>query len=376
MSQEDKSMDFEKIARKEMSKMSTYVPGIRSQEVKEKYGLDRVVKLASNENPLGPSPKAIEAIKVAASMGHIYPDSTAMKVRTLLAKKHNCEVENIILTAGGEELIKLFCGAFLNQGDETIISELGFGLHFRGSQMQGATVVSIPVKEDYSDDLDEFANKISDKTKIVFITNPNNPTGMMNSRDAIANFLTKVPENVLVMIDEAYFEFAVEYPEYPDATEFLAQYPNIIILRTLSKVVGLAGVRVGYGIAHEGMIAEIMKLKGAFNVSILAQEGAYAALLDTDHLEKTVLENRLSLNLLKEYFDKKGYHYLKSGGNFIFVDLGVSSRIVHEDLIEKGVILRPGHLWGRDQFTRISSGTIEETEYILKIMDEYLENRV
>ncbi len=367
-------MNFEKIARKEISMMSTYVPGVREQEVKEKYGLDEIIKLASNENRLGPSPKAIEAIIKAASMGHIYPDSTAMKARKLLAEKHNVGVENIILTAGGEELIKLFCGTFLDKGDETIISELGFGLHFRGSQMQGATVVTIPVKEDCSDDLDEFANQITDKTKVIFITNPNNPTGMINSRDAIAKLLSKVPENVLVMIDEAYFEFAVEYPEYPDCTEFLNQYPNIIILRTLSKVVGLAGVRIGYGIAHPGMIAEIMKLKGAFNVSILAQEATCAALLDVEHIEKTVLENRASLNMLKEYFDKNGLHYLKTGTNFIFVKLGVSSKVAHEDLNKKGVILRPGYLWGRDEFTRISSGTVEETKIVLKVLDEYLKN--
>jgi|LGOV01.1.fsa_nt_gb histidinol-phosphate aminotransferase len=367
-------MDISKVVREEMSMMSAYVPGVRQQEVKEKYGLDEVIKLASNENPLGPSPKAIEAIKNAASMGHIYPDSTSMKVRKLLSEKHNVGVDSIILTAGGEELIKLFCGTFLNKGDETIISELGFGLHFRGSQMQGATVVTIPVREDLSDDLDEFANKITDKTKIIFVTNPNNPTGMMNARDDIAKLLSKVPENVLVMIDEAYFEFAVEHPEYPDCTEFLSQYPNIIILRTLSKVVGLAGVRVGYGIASSEIIAEILKLKGAFNVSILGQEAAYAALLDVDHLEKTVLENRESLNMLKEYFDDNGIHYLKTGANFIFVDLGISSKVVHEDLIKKGVILRPGHLWGRDKFTRISSGTVEETETIIKVLDEYLKS--
>lgn len=368
-------MDIQKLARKEMSQLSAYVPGIRSQEAKEKYGLDKVIKLASNENPLGPSPKAIEAMKEAAYMAHIYPDSTAIKVRTLLAEKLGVKVEQIILTAGGEELIKLFCGVFLDKGDEVILSQLGFGLHFRGAQMQGAKLQVVPVKEDYSDDLDEFVNRINDKTKVIFVTNPNNPTGLINSRESIEKFLSRVPENVLVMIDEAYFEFAVEHEEYPDCIQYLDQYPNLIILRTLSKVVGLAGARVGYGVASAEIIAEIMKLKGAFNVNIIAQEGAYAALQDEEHIQKTILENRLSLNMMKEYFDKNGYSYLKPGGNFIFVDLKISSKTVHEDLIKRGVILRPGHLWGVDKFTRISSGTVEETEYLLQVLDQYLKEK-
>ncbi|WP_317855183.1 histidinol-phosphate transaminase [Chakrabartyella piscis] len=367
-------MDFSNIVRPEVGKMSAYVPGVRSQEVKERFGVENIIKLASNENPLGPSPKAIEAICLAAKEGHIYPDSTAMKVRTLLAKKHNVAVGNILLAAGGEEVIRLFCGTFLNAGEETIISQLGFGLHFRSSQMYGGKVVTIPVKEDLSDDLDAFAENITDKTKIVFVTNPNNPTGIMNSRDEIVKLLAKVPSHVLVMIDEAYFEFAVEHEGYPDCTEFLEQYPNLIILRTLSKVVGLAGIRVGYAIAHENMIAEILKLKAAFNVSSIAQEAAYAALLDEEHIERTILENRKSLEMLKKFFEEKGLHYLPTAANFIFVDLGIGSQKAHEDLIREGVILRPGHLWGdiAAPFTRISSGTVAETQVVIDTLEKYL----
>ncbi len=368
-------MNYEKIARKEMGNMAAYIPGMRSQEAIEKYGLTHVVKLASNENPLGPSPKAIEAIAEAAKVGHIYPDSTAWKLRTLLAGKHKVTPEQVIVTAGGEELIRLFSGAYIAEGDEVIISELGFGLHFRGGQMQGAKIMTIPVKADLSDDIDGMINAISQKTKVVFITNPSNPTGHINKRADMEKLFKAVPKDVLIMVDEAYFEFAVEHEEYPDCMEYLADYPNMIILRTLSKVVGLAGVRVGYGVASAGLIAQIMKLKAAFNVSILALEGAYAALLDEAHIDRTILENRNSLNMFKEYFDKKGLKYVKPGGNFIFVDLGVGSFEAHQDLIKLGLIVRPGGAWGKDAFTRISSGTIEETKFAIDILDKYLASK-
>lgn len=365
-------MNIAELAREEMKQMRAYVPGARQDDVKEKYGIEHVVKLASNENPLGPSPKAVEAIKNMAASIHIYPDSQYKRARKAISEKLNVDPDQLIIGNGGEEVIRLLCETFLNKGDEVVISELGFGEHFIFSQMMGAECVVVPVTEKCDADLDEFLNKITNKTKMIFVTNPNNPTGKIVPRARMEAFLSKIPENILVMIDEAYFEFARLNPDYPDCTKYLDRYKNLFILRTFSKVTGLAGLRVGYGIADKAIIAEINKIKGAFNVNTLAAEVAIAAVNDDEHVQKTLEINTKSLDMMRAYFDKKGYQYFDTATNFIFVDFGINSAILHENLMEKGVILRPGSLWGQENFMRISSGTIEQTEEVLNVLESVL----
>ncbi len=358
--------------REELKGMSTYVPGTRVSYVKEKYNLEKVVKLASNENPLGVSPKAVQAIKDAANGVNIYPDSECNRLRGVIADKLSVKSEQVIVGNGGEEIIRFICEALLDKDDEVVISELGFGLHIKSSQLMGAKVNIVPLLPNYDYDFDGFLGAISDKTKIVFITNPANPTGKVTERSVLEAFLAKVPSNVLVLIDEAYYEFATFNKDYPNGIDYLDTYKNVMVLRTFSKVAGLAGLRVGFGIASVEFIGELNKIKGVFNVSVVAIEAACAAMQDDEHIEKSVELNRESLKRMMEYFNKKNIEYLEPHGNFIFVDFKTDGKELYNSLLEKGVILRGGFLWGKDTWMRISSGTMEETKILIDALDAVL----
>lgn len=365
-------MNISKLARKELNNMRAYVPGARIPETMEKYGLNRVVKLASNENPLGPSPKAVEAIINAATGVSMYPDSRCTAAREAIAQKQGVDPDQIIIGNGGEEIIRFICESFINKGEEFIISYLGFGLHTKSAQMMGGKCVSIPMIGDYDYDLEAFLSAVTEKTKIMFITNPNNPTGKIIPKAQMESFLERVPEDVLVLVDEAYFEFAKQNPDYPDCTQYLNQYQNLIVLRTLSKVVGLAGMRIGYAITSKEIAAEMSKLKGTFNVNTLALTAGIAAVADETHIERTIAENNKSFDMMRSYFDKKGLRYLPTSANFLFVDMQMPSTELFETLMQNGVILRPGFQWGEENFMRISSGTVEETEFLLNVLDRVL----
>lgn len=367
-------MDINKITRVELDNLSTYTPGERQSYVEEKYGIpsNEVIKLASNENPLGASPRAIERIKDAADFVSIYPDSLCMSTRELIAEKMGVTSGNVLVSSGGEELFKLIGETFLTGDDEAIIAELGFGLHFKYTQMMGTDIKTIPLKEDFTYDLQGFLDAINEKTKIIFITNPANPIGNIIGKNDLEDFLDKVPDDVLVLLDEAYFEFANIHEDYPNGLDYLSKHSNLMVLRTFSKIAGLAGIRVGYLISSEEIVAALMKVKGVFNVNTLAIAAAEASLQDEDHINKTLMTNKMSLNLMMEYFDKKKIEYIYTYTNFIFVNFARDSRELHETLMSKGVIIRPGHLWKKDEWMRISSGTIEQTEKMLKVFDQVL----
>ncbi len=357
--------------RKELDLLRPYIPGKPIEEVQKEYNIDKIEKLASNENPLGPSPKAVEAIIREAKNINFYPDAYAMKLKEAIAEKVNLTHENIIVGNGGEQTLSMVAQTFINHGDEAIMADTTFGLYETNVLNMGGVVVKLPLKN-YKHDLDGFVEKINDKTKIIYICNPNNPMGNILTKYEINNFVAGVPEDIVILFDEAYYNYAKVNPEYPETTDVLAKRPNTIILRTFSKVGGIAGVRVGYILTSKEIATQIGKIKDVFNVNSLAQAAALAVLEDEEHIEKTVKLNYESLALMERYFDGNNLEYIKSNANFIFVNINTHSEPVFEELMKRGIIIRPGFLWGRDNWMRVSTGTIEQTEKFIKVLDGIL----
>ncbi len=358
------------IFRKELAGLKEYVPGKPIEDVMKQYGLTSIVKLASNENPLGPSKKAVEAIKREAENIHIYPDGAALELREKLSKKHGVSMEQILIGSGGEQILKLIAHTLVNEGDEVIFGAPSFALYDIMSSHIGAKCISLPLTEDFRHDLKAFEEHLNEKTKIVYICNPNNPTGNIMPKAELLDFISKLPESVVLMLDEAYFEYAIHDPEYLDGLEILKDRANTIILRTFSKVAGLAGLRIGYCFSSTEIIREMSKIKGVFNANRIGQMAAIASLDDDEHISNTIALNKRSLDMMKEYFRNHNMKYVESHANFIFVDINQSSREAYIELQKRGVIIRPGFLWGFENYIRVSSGTIEQTEIFIKALDD------
>lgn len=357
--------------RRELLKFRPYVPGKPIEEVKREYGLSEIEKLASNENQLGPSPLAMEAIIKAVKDINQYPESTAIDLKKDLAAHLSVNAENLVIGNGGEELLSIIAQTFINEGDEVIVAEPSFGIYNTTTGLLGAKIVSVPfIGKNY--DLPGMAAKITDKTKLLYLCSPNNPTGNIITKAELDRFFGMIPDDLVVILDEAYFEFASMDPDYPDGVKYLKKRENTVILRTFSKVAGIAGVRIGYLIASERIAAEMNKVKLTFNVNRLAQEAGRAALKDLDHTRKTVELNRKSLDRMEAYFDEKGLDYFKSHANFIFVDVKRHSGPVFEELLKRGVIVRPGHFWGWNNWIRISTGTLDQTQKLIDRLEEVL----
>jgi histidinol-phosphate aminotransferase len=358
------------IFRNDLDGLGVYVPGKSSEMVMKEFGLTEIIKLASNENPLGPSKLAVEAIKNEAANVNIYPDPTASALKEKLGAKYGFKESEIIIGNGGEEILKMLAMATINRGDEAIMAEPTFSLYDISVSYMGGVSVKIPLKEDLSMNLDAMIEAITDKTKLMYICNPNNPIANIINKKELEEFVAKVPEHVVLVIDEAYYEYAIRNAEYPNGLEILKKRPNTLVMRTFAKVAGLAGMRIGYSFASEEIISEINKVRNVFNVNRLAQAAAVASMDDEKHIENTVNLNFESLGLFAEYFESKGMKYIESNANFIFVNIGMDSKIVFTELQKKGMILRPGFIWGYDTWVRISSGDIESTKKFIKALDE------
>lgn len=365
-------MSEKNLFRKEVLTLKRYVPGKPIEEVKKELGLEDIVKLASNENPLGPSKKAVAAIKKEAENIHIYPDSTAVSVREKLAEKYNLTPNQIVLGNGGEEILKFIAATFVNEGDEAIMAVPSFGLYATSVAHMGGKPVQIPLKN-YKHDFEAFIQNVTDKTKLIYVCNPNNPTGNIMTADDVDYLLSNISEDIVVVLDEAYYEYAIKNPEYPVSLDILKKRPNTIILRTFSKVAGLAGVRTGYALTSEAIVNEMTKVKGVFNANRLAQVAAIAALEDQEHIDQTVALNYESMGKMVECFEEKGLEYIKSNSNFIFVNVDSDSRVIFQKLLEQGVIVRPGFLWSWDEWIRVSTGTMEQTERFIEALDLVLQ---
>lgn len=364
--------DFNQLTRQALNGIKPYVPGKPIEEVQREYGLTDIIKLASNENPLGPAPKAVEAVQKGLVNAHIYPDGSCYQLRQALAAFQGLDAGCFIVGNGSDEIIKLLAEAFINEGDEAIMGQPSFSEYDFAVTLMGGKMVKVPVKEDFALDLDAMAGAINERTKLIFLCNPNNPTGAIVTGKEIEAFLDRVPGNIVVVFDEAYFEY-VEDPEYRSGLEFLkAGRPNVMVLRTFSKIYGLAGLRIGYGMAQPELIQWVNRAREPFNVNSLAQWGARAALEDTEFIAKSRRVNNQGKEYLYRAFQDRGIKYIPTHTNFIFADVGVDSKALFTAMLKKGVIIRTGDIFGYPTFIRVTIGTPEENRRFIEVLDETL----
>ncbi|TWT02472.1 histidinol-phosphate transaminase [Planomicrobium sp. CPCC 101079] len=356
--------------RKTLDAIEPYSPGKPIWEVQKELGLERVIKLASNENPLGPSPKALEAIKNGLAELNRYPDADASMLKQAIAKEYGVNPQQVIPTNGADELITLISEAFLETGDEVIVPSPSFSEYDFGAHIMGATVVPVPFAEDFKYDVDALIAAVTEKTKLIYICTPNNPTGTYIAKADIEK-LVKAVKGALIVFDAAYSHFA-EDEDYTNGIEFIqAGYP-VLTLQTFSKIYGIAGVRVGYGIAPEFIIQAILKVKEPFNVNSLAQIAATAAIGDTEHVRSSQAVNKAGREQLYKIFDGLGLAYTKSMGNFVLVHVGPEGERIYKELMAKGVIVRYGKTWGLPEHIRVSVGTEEENAFFGEVLSGLL----
>ena len=351
--------------------LKPYIPGKPISEVKRELGLDKVIKLASNENPLGCSPKATEAVTKWASNMAIYPDGNCTELRNALAEKLDLKPGQFLFGAGTDQILELIAQTFVNPGDNTISAHPSFSRYETVTQIMDGKLIKVPLDKNYRLDLEGFLNHIDEKTRIVWICNPNNPTGTIITSQELDSFLEKLPKDILVVLDEAYYEYA-RGGDYPESLELLDKYNNIIILRTFSKIYGLAGLRIGYAISNEDTIGYINRVRGPFNVNAGAQLAAVAALEDQDFLAKSLESNNKGKHYLYKAFDEMGLDYIPTHTNFIMVNVRTDSNQLFAELLEKGVIIRSGDIFGMDDWIRVTIGSPEENEIFIQALKEVL----
>lgn len=352
-----------------LKNLSPYKPGKSIENIKKEYNIDNVIKLASNENPYGTSPKALKVFDNPTSL-ELYPDNYCTLLRDELSKKLNINKENLIFGNGSVEIIQMLCRTFLSRNDEVITCTPSFSSYWSETILQEAKIIEVPLK-DYVFDLKGILEKITNKTRIIFITNPNNPTGTIVNKLSLTDFLNKVPKDILVILDEAYYEFVKNKDEYPESVEFLKNFSNICILRTFSKAYGLASIRIGYGITTPEIINELEKSRVPFNINTVAQKAATNALLDTDFINYSYTKNKEVLEYLYKELDKLNIFYIKSEANFIMIDTKQNSNEAFEKLLHYGFIVRPGFP-NMDTFIRVSIGTFEQMKLFIDALKEIL----
>lgn len=357
--------------RKEIEKLKPYVPGKSAAEVEKELKITSIVKLASNENPLGPSPKALELIKRRLNDLSIYPDQHSIELKEALAKKLGLDMKNIIIGNGSDEIMQLAAATFLSAREEAIISENTFSTYEFVVRLFDGNPIFIPLK-DYTYDLEAMAKAIGGKTKLIFLCNPNNPTGTIFTDKAFDSFLKNVPKNVIVVIDEAYSEY-VECKDYPKSIDYVKEGKSIIVLRTFSKIYGLAGLRVGYGIARPEIINYLNLVKLPFNVNRLAQGAATASLEDSEQIKRSIKSNKEGKAYLYSELDKLGLKFLKTEANFIWIDVKRAADVLFMELMRQGIIVRPLSSFSMPEAIRVTVGTAEQNKRLIEALKDILQ---
>jgi histidinol-phosphate aminotransferase len=337
-----------------------YEAGRGIEEVRREFGLSRIIKLASNENPLGPSPLALERMRRATGNLNLYPNG-GLDLRRELARQYDLSVDNVIAGSGSEGIMSNIIRAFLCDEDEVLTTESAFIGFQVLAKSRGVKYRTVPY-QDWHYDLVALASAINERTKIIYLANPNNPTGTIFTKHEFDRFYAHVPERVLIILDEAYFEYAKDNPRYPDSMHY--RYDNVITLRTFSKVYGLAGVRIGYGFAHERLIANLLKVKLPFEPSTLAQEAGIGALADKEFLHRSLELNARGIRFLSESFTAMGLEMPPSDANFVMLVLSDAARIT-DQLLRQGIIVRGLSAFGLSNAIRISTGTDEENQLLV-----------
>ncbi|HZL77474.1 MAG TPA: histidinol-phosphate transaminase [Candidatus Limnocylindrales bacterium] len=351
--------------------LPTYQPGRPIEEVARELGLpaESIIKVASNENPFGPSPLAVAALQKAVAGVNLYPDGNAFYLKQKLAAKLRVEPSNLVLGNGSNEIIEFVAHALLAPGDDVVVSQFCFAIYPIVAKMFGADVITVPAKN-YGHDLSAMLRAITPKTRIVFVANPNNPTGTLASREEVIHFVNEVPDDVLLVMDEAYIEFLDEPLDLSPLVRSGVR-PNLILMRTFSKIYGLAGLRIGYGIGNPEFIAALEKIRQPFNANLLAQTAALAALDDDEHVRKTRANNFAGLEFFQRAFRAMKLEYVPSAANFILVCVGDGKK-VFEAMQKLGVITRPMAGYQLPEWIRISIGTPKENERCLNVLKTVL----
>ncbi len=355
-----------------LDSIKPYVPGKPIGEVERELGIHDVIKLASNENPLGVSPKALDAMRGALETANIYPDGASYDLRMAIAHRFGFSLDEVAVGNGADDLILELSMAYLDDGDEVIASRSSFPIYDIYTHAMRAKLVKTPLAPGYRIDLDAMARAMNARTRIVYVCNPNNPTGTMVTAAELDRFMARVPDSVLVVLDDAYAEMA-DSSEFPDSLGYVREgRRNVLVLRTFSKVYGLAGIRIGYGFGHRDTIAPLFKVKPAFNVNSVAQAAGIAALDDEEFVRFTVSENRKGRESLYGEFRRLGLEFAESHTNFVLVRIGPEAGVVQQRLLREGVIVRPCAAYDLPECLRVSIGTMPQNERFVAALERVL----
>ncbi|MFS0874853.1 histidinol-phosphate transaminase [Solibacillus isronensis] len=350
--------------------MKAYQPGKPIEEVKKLFGLDEVVKLASNENPFGSSPKVKQFLQKDESNHAIYPDGYAQSLRTSLANFYGVAENEIILGNGSDDLIAIITRALLYPGVNTVMADLSFSQYWHNAEIEGAEVRKVSLKNGVHD-LEAMLEAIDENTSVVWVCNPNNPTGTIVSDETLSAFLAKVPKDVFVVLDEAYVEY-INDASYKDTLHYFRDYPNLILLRTFSKAYGLASFRVGYGIAQADVIAKLDPVRAPFNNTILSQQVAQIALQDQEYIASCREANEIGKKQFVEFCEQHGLNYFPSQTNFVMFEVKAPSNVVFEEMMKRGFIIRSGAALGLEGYIRVTIGTEAQNARFLQLLAEVL----
>ena len=353
--------------------LSPYQPGKPIEELEREYGVTNAIKLASNENPLGPSPRAVDAARQALRDIHRYPDGNGFSLKQALARKLGVVPGNITLGNGSNDILELLARAFVQPDNEVIFSEHAFAVYPIVTRAVGATPVVTPARN-WGHDLAAMRAAVNARTRLVFIANPNNPTGTWLAAGELEEFIRSMPAHVLVAVDEAYFEYVSE-AAYPDSVAWVGRYPNLVTTRTFSKVYGLAGLRVGYAVSSPEMADVLNRVRQPFNVNSVALAAAEAALGDEMHMARAAQANREGMELLTETFKSLGLKFITSAGNFVCVDFGRPAAPVYEGLLRAGVIVRPVANYGMPNHLRVTIGLPAENLRFITALKQVLRDQ-
>jgi histidinol-phosphate aminotransferase len=364
------TIDLSKLAHAGVRALRPYEPGKPIEELERELGVSNIIKLASNENPLGPSKQAIAALQNELAELNLYPDGNAFNLKQALSRELDIAPAQLTIGNGSSDILDFVLRAFVTPEHEVMFAEHAFAMYPILTRIVGARPVKVQARN-WGHDLEAMADAITNATRVVFIANPNNPTGTWLTRDELTSFLDRIPGGVLVVLDEAYFEY-VEEPDYPNGVQLVGRYPNLVVTRTFSKVYGLAGLRVGYGVSSAEMADYLNRVRPPFNVNQLALVAAEHALKDTDHLRNSIELNRNGMKQLVAAFQQLGIEHIPSVGNFISAKMPRSGKAVFDALLREGVIVRPVDNYGLPDYLRVTIGTKEENDKFISALEKVL----
>ncbi|GAK60013.1 histidinol-phosphate aminotransferase [Candidatus Vecturithrix granuli] len=368
-------MDIQQLVPPHILEIASYQTGKPLEELQKEFGISEFLHFESNENPLGPSPIAVAAMQQAILQANRYPDGVSFALRKALAQKHDVTMAQVLVGSGLDEVISLLMRAFLTSADEIVLSQYSFIMYALNAQAIGVKRVIVPAQANYVHDLDAIAEAVTEKTKMIFLDNPNNPTGTMVNRAAFDAFLQRVPEHVIVVTDEAYDDY-VEAEDFPQTLSYLKQGRWLALLKTFSKIYGLAGLRIGYCLAPEALIEVVNRIRPPYNVNLIAQAAALAALTDTEHVQRSREVNLQGKRYLYRAFEEIGLPYIPTQGNFILIDCQRDAATIAQKLLRSGVIVRPVKGYGLPQHLRITIGTQAQNERLVATLRQALQKSV